>query len=211
MAEQVLDGVFDITIREDPHRFRTYLVDGEVPTLFDTGFADTADRLISSIEKLGIDPERVILTHEDHDHVGGLDAIVDRFDPELWAPAADAAAVESETGVVPDHEYGHGESIGRYTAVHAPGHTPGCSVLIDEHAGFAVTGDVLVGADLRGLPAGYLVPPAEVFSDDVAQAERSLDRLLDYEFDAALVYHGSSVLEGASDRLRAYVDFPGKP
>jgi len=32
-----------------------------------------------------------------------------------------------------------------------------------------------------------------------------------YEFDAALVYHGSSVTEGARGVLDRYVNFPGRP
>ena len=48
------------------------------------------------------------------------------------------------------------------------------------------------------------------YHDDLASAEANLDRLLAYEFDAVLVFHGSSVLEGAKERLDAFVNFPGK-
>ena len=37
------------------------------------------------------------------------------------------------------------------------------------------------------------------------EAEASLERLIEYEFDAGLVFHGSSVLEDASEKLEAYV------
>lgn len=42
-------------------------------------------------------------------------------------------------------------------------------------------------------------------------AESNLDRPLDYAFDAALVYRGSSVTEGARDVLDRHVTFPGRP
>lgn len=84
-------------------------------------------------------------------------------------------------------------------------------MLIDTAEGFAVIGDALMGADLRGLPAGYLALPPAVYSDDLNAADRNLGALLDYEFDAALVFDGSSVLEDASKKLDTYVEFPGKP
>jgi hypothetical protein len=39
----------------------------------------------------------------------------------------------------------------------------------------------------------------------------SLERLLNYEFEIGPVYHGSSVTDGASEKLRRFVDFAGKP
>jgi len=74
-------------------------------------------------------------------------------------------------------------------------------------------------AESRGLKlvesdAGYeLVVKSDLVDDvehlaphrDLNDAERSLERLLEYEFDAGLVFHGSSVLEDAREKLEAYV------
>ena len=38
-----------------------------------------------------------------------------------------------------------------------------------------------------------------------------MEALLAYDFDAVLVFHGSSVLDGGKDRLDAFINFPGKP
>jgi glyoxylase-like metal-dependent hydrolase (beta-lactamase superfamily II) len=212
MVTELLDDVYDITaVEEDGRRYRVYLFDRDVPTLFDTGYRRTSESVIEGIADVGTEPERLIVTHEDDDHSGAFDEIVDRYGVETWVPAGDAAAIEASAEHAPDHEYEDGTQIGPFTAVEVPGHTPGSSVLIDESAGLAVTGDALFGADLRGIPGGYLLPPPEVYSDDPAAAERNLENLLPYDFDTALVFHGSAVLSDASEKIEAYVEFPGKP
>ena len=62
----------------------------------------------------------------------------------------------------------------------------------------------VVGVD-GGLPAGYFHLPPAVYTDDLEQAEASLERLTEFEFDAGLVFHGSSVLSNADEKLEAYV------
>lgn len=206
MAEEIVSDVYDITCTEGVGRVRAYLFDMEVPTLIDTGLADTSDTLIDEIEAINVEPERLIVTHGDPDHVGGFGAVADRYDLETWVP--EDAALSSD--VSPASTYGDGDEIGPFTTIHAPGHTPGSSAVVHEERGILVTGDVLVGADWRGLPPGYLLHPPDYFSEDVATAERSLEKLLEHDFDIALVFHGSSVLEDPKGKLDAYVNFPGK-
>ncbi len=48
----------------------------------------------------------------------------------------------------------------------------------------------------RGLPAGYLVPPAEQCNDHShAEAERTLGKLFEYDISTILASHGSHVTE----------------
>lgn len=206
MPTELLSDVYDISCTDAVGRVRAHLLDGATPTLFDTGLADTTETLLAGIETVGVEPERLVVTHGDPDHVGGFDAVVDAFDPETYVPEA----TELATDHGPDHRYESGDAIGPFEAVHVGGHTPGSSALVDEDRGILVAGDTVVGADWRGLPAGYLLTPPAYFSDDVATAETNAERLLAFEFDAALVYHGSSVLEDARERLDAFVNFPGK-
>lgn len=209
MPEELVSDVFDLTLREtgDGKRYRAYLIEDDVPTLFDVGLPDTADALFEELAAVGREPERVVITHGDGDHVGGLDAVVDRYAPEVYVPAeTDLAA-----GTEPDERFGDGDAVGGFTAVHVPGHGPDTYAFVDEDRSLAVLGDAVSGADQRGLPAGYFHLPPAVYSDDLNRAEGSLERLLAYEFDAGLVYHGAPVLEDASRKLDAYVNFPGKP
>ena len=202
MPTELVDDVYDITCREvNGKRYRVFLLTGGTPTLFDTGFEATAETVIEGIESIGVEPERLIVTHADGDHVGAFDAIVDRYGPETWVPEQSDLDTDSD----PDHRYGDGDRIGRFTAVHVPGHEPDNHVLIDEDAGLAVMGDAVSGADQRGLPAGYFHLPPAVYSQNLNEAEENLERLAGYDFDIGLVFHGSSVLERASEKLERYV------
>ncbi|WP_435176371.1 MBL fold metallo-hydrolase [Halorussus sp. AFM4] len=204
-VRELRPGVYDLTCRDDDRgRYRAFLFDADVPTLVDTGIPEGRDALLDGLAETGLDPGRVVLTHADWDHVGGVAAVVDAYDPEVWVPE------QSDVSFAPDRRYGDGDAVGPFEAVHAPGHTADSHALVDEDRGVAVLGDAAIGSDRRGLPAGYLVLPEGEYSDDLVRAEESLARLLAHEFDAALVYHGSSVLADAGEKLDAFVNFPGK-
>lgn len=209
MTTEIVDDMYDITYRKGPRdkRYRVFLSTKETPTMLDTGFPDTTEAVFDGIADVGVEPERVIVTHDHPDHVGGFDAMVERYDPETWVPERTDLHADHE----PDHRYGDGDRIGRFTAVYVPGHTEDNHALIDENAGVAVMGDTVFGADHRGLPRGYFHHPPAVYSQNPEAAEENLDRLLGYEFDVALVSHGSSVTENACEKLDRYVNFPGKP
>lgn len=229
--EEMIEGGYQITLQtaeegpsfKDAH-YRTYLFDlpGDVPTLVDTCIEELGDTLLDQIEEIGIEPERLIISHDHPDHVGAWDRVIDEYDVETWVPEADDFSNDETVEHDPDNLYNHHDEIGRFTAVHIGGHTPGSSVLVDEDAGFAVCGDAVSGADRRGLPAGYLIHPPQATNhlrppEAVVDAERNLDRLLGFDFDVAFVYHGSCVMDNASDKLEQYVDFepnhndPSKP
>lgn len=210
MPTEITENVFDITCQtlDSGKRYRAFYDVADEPTLFDAGLAESVDGLFEGIEAIDVEPERLVVTHGDPDHVGGLDAVVDRYGVETWVPEQyDGRNASRE----PDNRYGDGDRIGRFTAVHLPGHEPDNHGFVDEAAGVAVLGDALSGADQRGLPAGYFHLPPAVYSRDLNQAEESLERLLEYSFDVGLVYHGSSVTADASEKIDRYLNFPGKP
>lgn len=206
MATEVTDGVYDVTLApETLGRIRAFVVDDDVPTLFDAGLADTTDALLAGIEEVGLEPDRLVLTHGDPDHVGGIDAVVDAYGSALWVHEEASLDVEAE----PDRRFADGDQVGRFQTVHVPGHTPDSCAFVDEDDGVAILGDTVFGSDFRGLPAGYLISPSEHFSADYAAAERNLSRLAEYDFEVGLVYHGSNVESGASEKLAEYVNFHG--
>jgi hypothetical protein len=61
---------------------------------------------------------------------------------------------------------------------------------------------VPTSGDFRGATS---TSPPGVYTDDLNRAEESLEKLTEYEFDVGLVYHGSSVLDGASETLAEYI------
>jgi len=85
-----------ITVTADAEEFtcNAYLVSGEAPTLVDAGTMPGVDDVIAdALDEAGVDGlDRVVLTHQHHDHVGQLDAVLDRFDATLYANAAHGAA-----------------------------------------------------------------------------------------------------------------------
>tara|TARA_B110000263_G_scaffold246264_1_gene257074 strand:- start:889 stop:1560 length:672 start_codon:yes stop_codon:yes gene_type:complete len=207
--EEIFPGVYDITClaAEGNNRYRAYLFDDDVPTLIDCARRDTTDALLTGIEETGLSPGRLIITHGDGDHVGGFDAVVDAYDVETWAP------VESDfpSATPPTHRYQEGVQIGRFTTIHLPGHKDDNYGLIDEKAGIIIPGDAISGADQRGLPAGQFHLPPAVHTVNLNQAEETLEKILQYNFNSVLLFHGSNVLDGAHEKLDRYVNFPGKP
>lgn len=203
MFEELLDGVYDITCLDEARdRYRAFLFDWETPTLVDTTFEQVQDALFAGIDATGVTPERLVITHADRDHVGAFDAVVERYGVETWVPKESQQRVD----VTPDHWFEDGERIGRFEAIHMPGHKSDNYALYDERDRVLVTGDAVHGADRRGLPPGYFLLPQAPYSESLNQAEESLQKLLDLEFDAALVFHGTSVLDRPHEKLRRFVE-----
>lgn len=200
MPRELRPGVYDITCAEtETGRIRAFLFDDG--TLVDCGLPHTTDALLSGVEATGIEVDRLVVTHADVDHVGGFEAVV----RELWVDSYVPEGADLDVEFEPDHRYGDGDHVGGFEAVHVPGHRDHQHALVHRERPVAVLADALSGADQRGLPAGQFHLPPGVYTDDLNQAEESLERLLDHEFEAGLVFHGSSVLEGARDTLERYV------
>lgn len=138
-------------------------------TLIDTGFERTGSELVETLDAAVDGIDRLVLTHD-----GGVEHVMERFDPALYAPADEQGLLDA---IAPDPD----------------------ATFTD--------GDVLDGADRRGLPEGFLLPPPETYNHDHAAAERNLFRLLEYEFDAVYVFHGSHVTTDPKAKLDRYLNF----
>ncbi|MFB6310970.1 MAG: MBL fold metallo-hydrolase [Salinirussus sp.] len=209
MPTEIQPGVYDITTRQDDNgrRYRVFFVDDDVPTLIDTGHAATVDTLFDGLAEIGVEPVRLLITHGDGDHAAGAGAIVDRYGVSVHAPVHEELA----GGYEPDARYSDGDRIGDFIAVATPGHAPHHHAFVHTERSLAIMGDAVFGSDLRGLPGGYFILPAGVYSEDLTAADAALENLHPYDFDVGLVYHGSSVLEDAGAKLERFVEFPGKP
>lgn len=203
---ELTDGVSDLPLEY----VRVFVLEDMPPgttTLVDTGFDRTADHLVSELEAAVGDVDRVVLTHDGGDHYGGLDRVMEAFDPELCAAAGETDlldAIDHE----PDVLFEDGDVLdGDIEVVQLPGHSRCPSALLLRPVRALISSDVLDGADRRGLPAGYLLPPPETFNYDHAAAERNLAALLEYDFDAVFVFHGSHAMDGAKDTLDRFLNF----
>lgn len=179
--------------------------DGEI-TLVDTAFDENGEELVETLKSEYGDVDRVILTHGDHGHHGGLEHVVETFSPTLAMPADESKLYEhlEEAGldIEPDIAYEDGDLLdGNIRIIQIPGHTEATSALLLEDRDILISGDVLDGSDRGGLPAGYLLPPPALFNANHEDAELNLYELLGYDFDTLLVFHGSHVFEDPKGKL----------
>ncbi len=128
-----------INVTADATEFtcNAYLVPGEAPTLVDAGtMPGVADVVADHVNDL----DRVVLTHQHRDHVGELDAVLDRFDARLLAaadhPRRDVALRDGDEVLV------GGEAC---SVVETPGHAADHVALVGDTRLYS--GDVVVYND----------------------------------------------------------------
>ena len=196
-----------------------FLVDDDVLTLVDTGMPWHRSRLTQAIGQVGSvgDIERVIITHFDIDHVGGLGRL-GGLDATVYVGADDAPYLRGEerppwgnrkgvlqraldltrtTPEVPVEPVTDGDTVGSFTAYHTPGHTPGHTVFVSEERSLGLLGDLVVESDGR-----YELPPWYLNYDE----SRARDSLVDVadrasEFAVACQGHGTPFVDRGADRV----------
>ncbi|WP_324663992.1 MBL fold metallo-hydrolase [Haloarcula sediminis] len=198
-----------------------YLVDDDALTLVDTGTRFHASALIGGLRDAGFelrDLDRVLLTHYDVDHVGGLSAF-DGADLTIYVGAGDTPFVTGDrTAPLSNHKgfiqrlgrplvsppdnpvepLTDGDTVGSFTVYETPGHTPGHVCYVSETLSAAFLGDLVVErADGRFHPSPWLL------SYDTDDVERSIRSLVERapEFEIAGMGHGVPFKTGGSERL----------
>ena len=179
--------------------------------LIDTGMPGRAGAMLDEIKGLGLSPgdlRTIVLTHHDIDHIGNAKALQEATGAELWAPALDAPYILGErarpgikrlvaTLVRPPRPnlsglYADGQRFGELRAIHAPGHTPGHSIL--------AYGRVLFIGDLVYIKAGTPRLLPKLGTADAATARASIGLLKSLEFDWLCPAHGEPTRDGPAVR-----------
>lgn len=199
-------------------------------TLIDTGFPSDAGTILNAITSQGIalhSIQRIIITHVDLDHTGGLAAIKratqapvachaveKRYmeNPRLRKPAAFymrppywlATTFLSQykmRPVVPDELCVDGQELPEgFTVVHTPGHTPGHISLLHKEKRFLITGDALSNRDSN------LRQPIHLYTPDERNTIRSIWKLAKKygnDYDAVVFGHGPPLLQNGGKRVKA--------
>src|SRR5690606_11443657 len=118
------------------------------------------DKIVDTLEKIGVTIDAIWLTHGHIDHAGGAMALKAKLGVEIIGPHKDDApllanlekqgenyGIEGAQNCTPDRFLNEGDkvNIGRheFEVFHCPGHSPGHVVFFDKKANFAHVGDVL--------------------------------------------------------------------
>ncbi len=130
---------------EDRHSARAAVVDP----------AWEVERVLARAAEHGVRITDVLLTHSHHDHINGIDALLDACDAELHLLKPEADFWGNATIKPTLHHGGDMISLGdtAIEVLHTPGHTPGSTCY--RLAGNVITGDTLFvfgcgRCDLRG-------------------------------------------------------------
>ncbi len=219
VTRTVADGVELLEVGwPEPVGANAYLLDDGEVTLVDAGLPVGRRPLSAELAAAGYDAgdlDRVLVTHYDLDHVGGLRGL--DADVPVHVGAADARLADGTWAPPPAHPKGlfhrllrrlfplsgldlrsvtDGDRVGGFRAVHAPGHNPGHTVFLHEDLGAALLGDLVRE---RG---GRLRPPPWVDSYDTGRLAESVDRVAGESFEHACVGHGRPVSPDGDDHLR---------
>jgi glyoxylase-like metal-dependent hydrolase (beta-lactamase superfamily II) len=180
-------------------------------TLVDTGGPGSAGRVLGYIVALGRRPDevdRIVLTHAHIDHAGALAELQRATGAEVWVHESEADWVAGEgepPPLVPNlfvdsvlrpvvrtpatpvaRRLRDGDwlpMLGGARVVHVPGHTRGSIAL-------HVPGErALIVGDALQVRWGRLTLPSRLFTEDMAAARRSIERLAEFDVDVLVFSH----------------------
>lgn len=189
-------------------------------TLIDAGTPRDAGAIATGVAEAGYtlsDVERVLLTHYDLDHVGGL-ARLGGLDAPVSVGSADAPLLQGKRpnwrnrkGALqfvtrpfvgdpdlPIEPLEDGATVGGFQAYHTPGHTPGHVAYVNEARSAAFLGDLVLER------SGRLDASPWIISYDRRTVESSVRSLAERipDVDIAAMGHGVPFVRDGSDRLR---------
>lgn len=178
----------------------------EMTVQFGAGHETTTEQVAEIADDQNV--EIVIVEHGDPDHYGGAPSLRGGLGIEVAVPDGDAEAI-TDDGIEFDYRLVGGEVFSDITIIDANGHTPGNLAFVFEGVLFA--GDTVIGSDVELVAddnwSGPLAlsPPNRNSGGDEA-AQRSVRRLLEYDFDSVLLTHGANLLGDGRAGVETLVD-----
>ncbi|MBD7912261.1 MBL fold metallo-hydrolase [Clostridium cibarium] len=214
----------------------TLIWDKDTIMLVDAGYPGQLSKIREEIEKTGIEfnkLNKVLLTHQDIDHIGSLSSILESLPNEVkvFAHIEEKAYINGEkvpvklaeletklkngaeelkmiyeklkTGfenckVNIDKTLTDGEELqccGGIIVIFTPGHTPGHISLYLKESKTLIAGDLLM------VKSGKLVAFPDSINFDNNLNEKSLKKLLKYDIETVICYHGGIYKGKVNERI----------
>jgi glyoxylase-like metal-dependent hydrolase (beta-lactamase superfamily II) len=204
-------------------------------TLVDAGLPGQLPEIKAGLEALGLglrDVRRLLLTHQDLDHIGSADAVVKASGAVVFAHEADVPYIQGEKPLLkldagryearlqglPDEQKQRVRAI-----LASPPRVRVQTVLrggeeLPFHGGIVViptpghtpghvcyymkSQNLLLAGDAMRVEEGSLIGPSPMATPDMRSAVASLKNLLPFTIDSVLCYHGGPVSRDVAVRLR---------
>jgi glyoxylase-like metal-dependent hydrolase (beta-lactamase superfamily II) len=203
----------DVVDNEERIYRPTVIWDDKDVILIDTGLPGHLLEIRDNVQNLsGIRLNKIIITHQDHDHLGSLYEVIDGLDQkiEVYAHELTKPYIQGEepliktgltvTETVVDQTILDGQVLGYcggISVIFTPGHTPDHISLYHHATKTLIAGDALTAVQ------GQLHYPSKRYTLDMNQAIQSLNRFLDYEIDQVICFHGGVCNDGIKERITA--------
>jgi glyoxylase-like metal-dependent hydrolase (beta-lactamase superfamily II) len=172
--------------------YPTLIWDDDATILVDAAYPGQVSEFRHAITKAGASFEKIgkiIVTHRDWDHTGGLRDILTELPqrPSVFAhceekPYIDECITPLKAIVVEDT--GQLPFCGGITIIHTPGHKPGHICLYVEQS------KTLIAADALAVEGDELILPPKSVNLDWRLAMKSLEKLIKYDIQTVVCYHG---------------------
>jgi glyoxylase-like metal-dependent hydrolase (beta-lactamase superfamily II) len=123
------------------------------------------DRVLAAVERHGLTPEKILITHAHLDHAGATAELARRYslpiegpqiDDQFWIDQMPAQAkmfgFPPSERFAPDRWLVQGDRVTvgevQFEVLHCPGHTPGHVVFFQRASRFAIVGDVIFAGSI---------------------------------------------------------------
>lgn len=200
---------------------RVYLIEGaDSLTIIDAALAFSVPAILKQTAQFADKPvKRILITHGHPDHIGGLPALKQATGAELIFSEIERPYIEGTQplprppgrlpmpqqtlpGTPVDRVVNEGDvidtGIGDLHVVFTPGHAPGHISFWQPEQRILFTGDTMMHL------LGRLRLPVPLFTLDMDENRRSVQKLADLEPAVLCFGHGTPITQGAAETLRAF-------